>query len=504
MPAIRSLLLLPLLLALVACNGAGGGSPFAGPTPLMARSLDQPYEWDSPLSEDAWVAWVGKQPVPDRPLNVVASVPETWVVTKYTGREALASLYTVMPFPTPPSLDVGMKVRVISTGAEGTISAYSEGNDQLEIDVEGVKSDHPLSDLEYVLNGQVYETFDVTSAKDDAGTGSRKDEALAKLKAADLVVLAGEGIDDWMEPLIKESGTTAVVVDLSQRMNQLMTQRPVAAAAGTPRERHGVRYETAQCSAWWMSLRPTSVAVDSLDMLLGHMVPSKKVEITDWRTKWLEELGGLDQALASFMLDDPKLDANSVIPRRVIIDTPNLAWFCYRWDMQIVDIINTDASTPPSAERIAELKKKAVDQYVSMIITTAGYSSPAAQEIADGLTVEIMEKDPAAPEATKSDTGEVKEAFNPDAKSIRVPVPVVELALGLNQAGKDTEDYVPFMLFNAQKLARKYKPVVDGLYRLKKWHEEKNKAAATPTEEAPAEDAPAEGTAAPEQPAAKF
>ena len=99
---------------------------------------------------------------------------------------------------------------------------------------------------------------------------------------------------------------------------------------------------------------------------------------------------------------------------RVIIDTPDLAWFCYRWDMQIVDIINTDSANPPSQERINEIKKKAQDQFVSMIITTAGYTSPAAQQIAEGLTVEIMEKPADAP-APAAGEDAPKEAFDPNA-----------------------------------------------------------------------------------------
>lgn len=479
-----------VFILLTGCGGGTGGNLLQTPAPLLSRLLDQPYEWDSELSEDDWVAWIAKQPQPDRPLRVVTSVPEVWVVVKYTGREALASLYPVMPFTEPPQLKAGEEVRVITAGTAGIIKAYAEGNEGAEVEIDGKVNTYKLSELEYVLNGAPYETFDINAAKADAGDGGRKAEALAALKDADLVVLAGAGIDDWMAPLISESGTSAVVVDLSRRMNHLMTQRPVSAESGSTGERNGVKYATAECNAWWMSLRPTSVAVDSLDMLIGHMVPGKAAEITGWRTKWLEELGGLDQTMATFMLDDPKLDANSVIPRRVIIDTPNLAWFCYRWDMQIVDIINTDSHKPPSPERIREIQRKAQEQYVSMIITTAGYGSDAARQIANGLTIEIMERDPNAPPPTKTETGETKEEFNPNAKTTKVPVPVVELALGLNQAGRDTEDYVPFMLFNSQKLARKYKPIVDGLYRLKKWHEEKNKLATTgATTPAPAPEA---------------
>lgn len=479
--ALPILILLPLLLA--ACGGEGGG--LGQPTPLMSRMLDQPYEWDAPLAEDDWEAWLQQQPQPDRPLRIVASTPEVWTIVKYTGREAIESLYPVMPFPEPAAWQAGQAVRVTATGQTGTLEGEPKGT-TVEVTIGGSKQTINRSELELVLPGRVYETFDVASVQGDPESAngpapaSRKEQALKKLQEADLVVCAGAGVDDWMDALIQESGTRASVLKLGDRLNYLMTQRPVTAPEGHPRARNGVIYATDPNNFWWLNLRPASVAVDSLDVLLGHMVPGMKSEISGWREKWLEELGGLDQAMASFMLDDPKLDANSVIPRRVLIDTPALAWFCQRWDLTIVDIINTDGYKAPSPERIREIKRKAQEQHVSFIITTAGYRNTAVEEIANGLTVEIMEPDPKV--------GDQPAPFNPNKKAKRIPVPVVEIPLGVGQAGEDTMDYVPFLLYATQHMARTYKPVIDGLYTLKKWHEDRGKQQSQP---APAPEEPA-------------
>ncbi|HYE78764.1 MAG TPA: zinc ABC transporter substrate-binding protein, partial [bacterium] len=225
---------------------------------------------------------------------------------------------------------------------------------------------------------------------------------------------------------------------------------------------------------WWLNLRPTSLAVDSLDMVFSHMVPSGKADITKWRESWLEQLSQLDSAMASILLDDPKMDANTVIPRRVLLDSPALAWFVKRFDMQIVDIINTDFDQQPSPERIDEIVKKSKEKYVSIIICTSGYRTPAVDEIAKQLSIEIWD------EGTKA--------------RMTVPVPVVEVPIGLGGGGQSTEDFIPLHLFVAQTVARAYKPIIDGLFRLKQEIEKQQKA----TTDAPADgEAEGEGEAAP-------
>ncbi|MEO7993433.1 MAG: zinc ABC transporter substrate-binding protein [bacterium] len=484
-PRRLALVLIPLALWALACNKGGGGGIFSAPQPAMTRLVDQPYEWDSPLSEADWNASLAKLPVLDRPLKVVTSVPEVAVVVKYIGRDALQSLYSVMPLPALDALTPGTKVTLREGskegGKSGVIKSMTEGTlptkdaagkiipgtpTTYQVEIEGGTLTIQAVDMQIQQHGRLYEKFDIAAETPDpvpegqTAPASRKEQTLAKLKDADVVFLAGPGVDDWMKPLVTESGTTATVIDLSERMNWLVTQRPVSATAGEPGERYLTKYVSDPCNYWWMSLRPTSLAVDSLDMVLGRMVPSKAADISKWREDWLNQLGGLDSAIAQFMLDDPKLDANSVIVRRVLIDTPDLAWFCYRWDLQVVDVINTNATDPPSPERVKEIIKKAQEQYVSMIITTSGYRSPAVDEIAKALTVEIM--DP-------------QDKDNPDATTKKVPVPVCEIVLGLNQAGKDTDDYVPWMLYDSQKLGLAYKPIVDGLYTLKKHLEDAQK-----------------------------
>lgn len=443
----RSILSLCALTALLALAGCGQNGMGGGPIPQMSRILAEPYEWDGQLPETEWEAQVKKLPVLDRPLHVVTSIPEVAVVAKYIGRTHLASLYSVMP---PPQAQV---ITPSAADADPTAEAREIAGTQ---------------DTETKLVGRNYRSFDIAGSPADpvaegaAAPASREAQAIERIKNADIVLLAGSGVDDWMEPLIVAAGAESKTIDLSERMNMLIVQSPVAEEGA----RNGAAYRSFPNHYWWLNLRPTSLAVDSLDMVFSQMVPKGKADITKWRESWLEQLSQLDGAMAQILLDDPKMDANSVIPRRVLLDSPALAWFAHRFDLTVVDIINTDYDQAPSQERIDEIVRKSKERYVSMIITTSAYHTPAVDQIAKELSIEIFD------DQTKMNT--------------TVPVPVVELALGLGEAGQSTNDFIPLHLFIAQKLAKAYKPIIDGLYRMKQ-NAEKAPDAPAEGEEAPAE-----------------
>jgi ABC-type Zn uptake system ZnuABC Zn-binding protein ZnuA/ABC-type Mn2+/Zn2+ transport system permease subunit len=219
---------------------------------------------------------------------------------------------------------------------------------------------------------------------------------------AGLVFANGDGIDEWIDEVVADSGSGAEVVDLGAAVPDRL---PGEDGGDEPSE-----YDP----HWWHDPRNAEAALGEIARRLSAAEPSGRRLFEANAERYLARLRALDRGIARC------IDTVPASRRKLVTDHDAFGYFARRYGLEVVGAVIPSQTTQaqPSAKDIAELARTIEAQRVSAIFPESSLSPKVAEAIArqTGASAErTLDGDSLGPEGSAGATYLGMEAANAEA-----------------------------------------------------------------------------------------
>ncbi len=225
---------------------------------------------------------------------------------------------------------------------------------------------------------------------------------VANAAEAKLVFASGDGLDDWIEEVVSDSGSDAHVVDLGAGV----PERLPGESSGEEASRFDPH--------WWHDPRNAEAAVAEIARQLALADPAHRRQFERNADAYLARLRGLDRGIARCMSSVPP-------PRRKLVtDHDAFGYFAHRYGIDVVGAVIPSQTTQaqPSAKDLSALAGLIERAQVAAIFPESSLSAGVAEAIADqtGASAEYsLYGDTLGPSGSAGATYLAMEAANADA-----------------------------------------------------------------------------------------
>lgn len=215
---------------------------------------------------------------------------------------------------------------------------------------------------------------------------------LGKLQDADLIILNGLGIEDWLERAIRNTGGKHRMVRTSDGLDGLLIQgvpqlkldpgrRPSRASGHAHDHSHGPE---ANPHVW---LDPI-FAMHGVSNILSAVIeldPHRAAAYRRNADEYLRRLEALSRDLAK---------AIEPIPNKAIVTYHDaFPYFVRRYGLELVGVVEEVPSVDPSPKYLATLMKVIREKNVQVIFTEPQFNPRLARRLTEDLSIQIAELD---------------------------------------------------------------------------------------------------------------
>jgi ABC-type Zn uptake system ZnuABC Zn-binding protein ZnuA/ABC-type Mn2+/Zn2+ transport system permease subunit len=174
---------------------------------------------------------------------------------------------------------------------------------------------------------------------------------------ADVIYASGEGLDEWIEDVVGDSGSEAEIVDLG-----------AVAPIRLPDDPH-----------WWHDPRNAVAAVAEIERTLTQADPSQKAKFARNAAAYERQLRALDAGIAAC------IDSVPASRRKLVTDHDAFNYFANRYEIEVVGAVIPSQTTQaqPSAKELSELVDTIEAEGVEAIFPESSLSSKVANAIAE-------------------------------------------------------------------------------------------------------------------------
>lgn len=185
---------------------------------------------------------------------------------------------------------------------------------------------------------------------------------------AELVLASGDGLDEWIEQVVSDSGSGAEVVDLGAIVPERLPGESGGAAGSASYDPH-----------WWHDPRNAAAAVGEIERALAAADPPHRRLFQRNARAYLAKLKELDRGIARCMRAVP---ANR---RKLVTDHDAFGYFANRYGIDVVGAVIPSQTTEaqPSAGDLSALADLIEREQVQAIFPESSLSSKVAEAIAD-------------------------------------------------------------------------------------------------------------------------
>jgi ABC-type Zn uptake system ZnuABC Zn-binding protein ZnuA/ABC-type Mn2+/Zn2+ transport system permease subunit len=190
---------------------------------------------------------------------------------------------------------------------------------------------------------------------------------VAAAAEAELVFSSGDGLDDWIEQIVSDSGSDATVVDLGADVPERLPGESSGAEAS--------RYDP----HWWHDPRNAEAAVGEIERRLSAAEPSHHRELERNARVYLAKLRGLDAGIVRC------LDSVPAKRRKLVTDHDAFGYFARRYGIEVVGAVIPSQATQaqPSAKDLSSLAELIEREQVAAVFPESSLSADVAEAIAD-------------------------------------------------------------------------------------------------------------------------
>jgi len=190
------------------------------------------------------------------------------------------------------------------------------------------------------------------------------------LAAAQIVFSNGVGLDDWLDKLIKNSGTKAKL---------LVTSEGIKPRPGSGEE------EKEGDPHIWFSIDNVKLMLDNIGKGLSDLDAPGTVTYRTNLTAYKEQLDKLDKDIKTQLATIPEAD------RKLVTNHDAFGYYFDRYGIKFVGSVipSFDSTAEPSAKDLADLVAKIKAEKVKAIFTESSLNPKLEKQIADQAGVKI-------------------------------------------------------------------------------------------------------------------
>jgi ABC-type Zn uptake system ZnuABC Zn-binding protein ZnuA/ABC-type Mn2+/Zn2+ transport system permease subunit len=281
------------------------------------------------------------------------------------------------------------------------VAACGQGDDGDDARLEVVATTTELADWARAVGGDAVAVDQVLEPNTDPHEYEPRPSDIVAAAGAELVFANGDGLDDWIEEVVSDSGSDAEVVDLGAVVPDRLPGEDDADSAG---------YDP----HWWHDPRNAEAAVSEIERRLSAAEPSKRRLFRRNAERYLARLRALDRGIARC------IEAVPAARRKLVTDHDAFGYFARRYGIEVVGAVIPSQTTQaqPSAKDLSELARIVEEQGVSAIFPESSLSPKLAEAIArqTGASADrTLYGDSLGPEGSAGSTYLGMEAANADA-----------------------------------------------------------------------------------------
>lgn len=196
---------------------------------------------------------------------------------------------------------------------------------------------------------------------------------MARLTAADLIVVNGLGLEGWLEETIAHSGTEAPIVVASKSVE------PLEAAHHHAHHDHDHDHDHHHAidPHAWMDVRRGMSYVEGIRDALAEADPAHASDYAAWADAYLAQLRVLDAWIRREVSAIPR-------ERRVLItDHDAFRYFAEAYEFDSMSLTGTHMLTEASAKTLAEAVERMESQGVHVVFVESSGNRKVVQQIAN-------------------------------------------------------------------------------------------------------------------------
>jgi ABC-type Zn uptake system ZnuABC Zn-binding protein ZnuA/ABC-type Mn2+/Zn2+ transport system permease subunit len=259
----------------------------------------------------------------------------------------------------PALAAVGLAAVVLVTGCGETTA----GSGRLR----AVATTTQIADFVREVGGEDVAVDQILQPNTDPHEYEPRPSDVAAAAEAELVFTSGDGLDDWIEQIVSDSGSDATVVDLGAEVPERL--------AGESSGAEAARYDP----HWWHDPRNAEAAVMEIERRLAAAEPSHRRRFESNARAYLAELRGLDADIARCLNSVP------ADRRKLVTDHDAFGYFAQRYGIEVVGAVIPSQATQaqPSAKDLSALAELIERKRVEAVFPESSLSADVAEAIAD-------------------------------------------------------------------------------------------------------------------------
>ncbi len=225
---------------------------------------------------------------------------------------------------------------LIGAGCGGG-SGDGDGGEKLTV----VATTTQVADFARDVGGEEVEVNQLLQPNSDPHDYEPRPSDVQAVAGADVVFASGDGLDEWIEEVVSDSGTDAEVVDLG-------VVAPVhLPGEGDEEEHHDSEYDP----HWWHDPRNAIAAVREIERTLIAADPTRKADFERNANAYVEQLRALQAGIAACIETIPPAQ------RKLVTDHDAFDYFAARYGLEVVGAVIPSQTTQaqPSAKDLSEL-----------------------------------------------------------------------------------------------------------------------------------------------------
>jgi ABC-type Zn uptake system ZnuABC Zn-binding protein ZnuA/ABC-type Mn2+/Zn2+ transport system permease subunit len=259
-----------------------------------------------------------------------------------------------------------------------------------------------LGDFVREVGGEEVEVDQILAANSDPHDYEPRPSDVSDVAGASLVFASGDGLDEWVEEVVSDSGGEAKIVNLGAFV-------PVR-LPGEEEHAHDSQFDP----HWWHDPRNAEAAVRGIERQLAAADPAQATRFKSNADAYLGKLAALDAGIAKC------IDSVPASQRKLVTDHDAFGYFANRYGLAVVGAVIPSQTTQaqPSAKDLSELADTIEAEKVKAIFPESSLSPKVADAIANqtGVSAEYsLYGDTLGPEDSSGATYLEMEEANADA-----------------------------------------------------------------------------------------
>jgi zinc/manganese transport system substrate-binding protein len=224
-----------------------------------------------------------------------------------------------------------------------------------------------IGDFARAVGGDAVSVDQILQPNTDPHEYEPRPSDVAGAAEAKLVFASGDGLDDWIDQVVSDSGSDAEVVDLGA----VVPERLPGESGGGEASRYDPH--------WWHDPRNAEAAVEEIERRLSRAEPAHRGEFERNAHAYLAKLRQLDAGIARCMSSVP------ADRRKLVTDHDAFGYFADRYGIDVVGAVIPSQTTQaqPSAKDLSGLVKLIEREHVTAIFPESSLSPRVAEAIAD-------------------------------------------------------------------------------------------------------------------------